>query len=152
MSTAPVDIAVFSKDRRPILVVEVRDGGTYSTVESAVGLRRSLMGHHLLPNVPFFMLATPIQIYLWVGDAAPKANPSYSADAGPVLNSYGSKHTDREKPRRGGALEIVMFSWLSDVASGTRPLSTDSAVDRMLLVSGLYEQIRGGSAEFEVML
>lgn len=152
MSTAPVDVAVFSKDRRPILVVEVRDGGMYSSAESAAGLRRSLVGHDLLPNVPFFMLATPIRIYLWVGDAPPKANPDYSAEAGPVLNSYGSKHTNPDKPRRGGALEIVMFSWLSDVASGSRPLSTDSAVDRMLLESGLYEQIRGGSAEFEVML
>jgi hypothetical protein len=98
------------------------------------------------------MLATPIQIYLWVGDAMPMAYPDYSAGAGPVLDSYGSKHASREKPRRGGALEIVMFSWLSDVASGTRALSTDSAVDRMLLESGLYEQIQGGSAEFEVKL
>lgn len=152
MSTAPADIAVFSKDRRPIQVVEVRDGQMYSTVESAAGLRRSLMAHDLLPTVPFFMLATPLQIYLWVGDATPGANPNYSAGAAPVLDSYGSKHANREKPRRGGALEIVIFSWLSDVASGARALSTDSAVDRMLLESGLHEQIQGGSAEFEVML
>ncbi len=152
MSTAPADIAVFSKDRRPVLIVEVKDSGMYSTAESAAGLRRSLMAHHLLPNVPFFMLATPIQIFLWLGDAHPGAYPNYSATAKPVLDSYGSRHANRGKPVRGGALEIVMFSWLSDIASGARALSADSAVDRMLLESGLYEQIQGGTADFEVKL
>jgi hypothetical protein len=152
MSTAPVDIAVFSKDRRPILAAEVREGKLYSTVESAIGLRRSLMAHQFLPDVPFFMLATPIQIFLWVGGATPGAIPNYSASAEPVMDSYSSKHANRVRPRRGGALEIVIFSWLADVASGIRPLSADSALDRMLLDSGLYDQIRGGSAEFEVKL
>lgn len=152
MSTAPVDIAVFSRDRRPILAVEVREGELYSTVESASGLRRSLMAHHLLPDVPFFMLATPIQIFLWLGDPSPDAIPNYSASAEPVMDSYSSKQANRRRPRRGGALEIVMFSWLADVAIGIRPLSTDSALDRMLLDSGLFEQIRGGSVEFEVQL
>jgi hypothetical protein len=152
MSTAPADIAVFSKDRRPVLVVEVKDSGMYSTVDSAVGLRRSLMAHHLLPNVPFFMLATPIQIFLWHGDAEPGAYPNYSAAAKSVLDAYASRHANRDKPVRGGALEIVMFSWLSDTASRARALSADSAVDRMLLESKLYEQIQGGTADFEVKL
>jgi hypothetical protein len=152
MSPAPADIAVFSKDRRPVLVVEVKDSSMYSTAELAAGLRRSLMAHHLLPDVPFFMLATPIQIFLWRGAAHPGAYPTYSSATKPVLDSYGSRHTNREKPVRGGALEIVMFSWLSDLASGARALSPDSAVDRMLLESGLYEQIQGGAADFEVKL
>jgi hypothetical protein len=152
MSTAPADIAVFSRDRRPILIVEVEDSVNYATAESAARLRRGLMGHGLLPDVPFFMLATPIQIFLWHGDAVPDAHPGYSAGAQPVLASYGSSRAHREQPVRGGALEIVVFSWLSDLASGARPLSPDSEVDRMLLGSGLYEQIRGGTADFEVQL
>src|SRR5882757_7747345 len=152
MSPAPADIAVFSKNRRPVLVVEVRDNTMYSTAESAAGLRRSLMSHQLVPDVPFLMLATPIQIFLWRGDAHPDAHPNYSAVAKPVLDSYGSRHRNREKPGRGGALEIVIFSWLSDLASGARALLPDSEVDRMLLNSGLYEQIQGGTADFEVKL
>ena len=120
--------------------------------EAAAGLRRGLMAHDLLPDVPFFILATPIQIFLWHGDAHPGAYPKYSAVAQPVLASYGSRRTNREKPVRGGALEIVVFSWLSDLASGARPLSPDSEVDRMLLESGLYEEIKGGTADFEVQL
>lgn len=152
MSTAPADIAVFSKDRRPVLVVEVKGSGMYPTARSAAELRRSLMAHDLLPDVPFFMLATPIHIFLWRGDAAPSADPNYSAGAKPILDSYGSRHPNRDTPFRGGALEIVMFSWLSDLASGARALSPDSDVDRMLLESGLYEQIQGGAADFEVKL
>jgi hypothetical protein len=45
-----------------------------------------------------------------------------------------------------------MFSWLSDLASGARALAPGSEVDRMLLESGLYEQIQGGTADFEVKL
>jgi len=152
MSPALADIAVFSKDRRPVLVVEVKDSSMYSTAESAAGLRRSLMAHHFLPDVPFFMLATPIQISLWRGDAHAGAYPNYSAAAKAVLDSYSSRHANRDKPVRGGALEIVMFSWLSDLASGVCALSPDSEVDRMLVESGLYERIRGGTADFDVML
>jgi hypothetical protein len=152
MSTAPADIAVFSKDRRPVLIVEVRDSDVHSTAESAAGLRRSLLAHHLLPDAPFFMLATRIQLFLWRGDAHSNAYPWYSAAARSVLDSYGSRHANRGKPFRGGALEIVMFSWLSDLASGVRAPSPDSEADRVLLESGLYEQIRGGTADFEVML
>jgi hypothetical protein len=152
MSTAPVDIAVFSKDRRPVLVIEVKDTEIYATAEAATALRRSLMAHQLLPNVPFFMLATPIQIFLWLDDAKPDAYPNYSAAANPILDAYTSRRANREKAVRGGALEIVIFSWLSDVGRGAPALSADSAVDRMLLESGLYEQIQGGSADFDVKL
>jgi hypothetical protein len=152
MSTAPADIVVFSKNRRPILVVEVKGSNMYSTAQSAAELRRNLMGHDLLPDAPFFMIATPIQIFLWHGDAPPGAYPNYSATAKPILDSYGSRHANHQKPVRGGALEIVLFSWLSDLASGARALSPDSEVDRMLLESGLYEQIQGGTADFEVKL
>jgi hypothetical protein len=152
MSTAPVDIAVFSKDRRPALIVEVKDGVMYSTAESAVGLRRSLMAHHLLPDAPFFMVATPIRFFLWRGDADPSAHPLYSASAEPVMESYGSRRANREVPHRGGALEIVLFFWLSDLTMGARTLPLGSELDRVLLDSGLYEQIRGGNADFDVEL
>jgi hypothetical protein len=152
MSTAPVDIAVFSKDRRPALIVEVKDGGLYSTAESAVGLRRCLMAHHLLPDAPFFMLATPIRFFLWRGDADPSAHPLYSASAKPVMESYTSRYVNRTEPRYGGALEIVLFFWLSDLTMGARTLPPDSELDRALLESGLYEQIRGGNADFDVEL
>ncbi len=152
MSTAPVDIAVFSKDRRPILIVEVKNSGMYATPQSAANLRRSLIRHHLLPDAPFFMVATPIQIFLWRNDAPPEDSPNYSATAKPILDAYGSRHANRQKATRGGALEIVLFSWLSDIASGARALSPDSEVDRILVESGLYEQIQGGTADFEVKL
>jgi len=152
MSAAPADIAVFSKDRRPVLAVDVRDSGMYPTAESAAELRRSLISHDLLPEVPFFMLATPVRIFLWLRGARPDDKPQYSAAANRVLDSYGSTHRNREPPVRGGALEIVVFSWLSDVARGALSLSPDSEVDRLLLDSGLFEQMKDGTADFDVQL
>jgi hypothetical protein len=152
MSAAKADIAVFSKDRRPVLAVDVRDSGIYATAESAAELRRSLIAHDLLPEAPFFMLATPVRIFLWLCEARPDAQPQYSAPAKHVLDSYGSTRRNRESPARGGALEIVIFFWLSDVARGARSLSADSELDRLLLDSGLFAQMKDGTADFEVQL
>lgn len=151
MSSAPVDLAVFSKDRRPILVVDVR-GQRQSTAQLATGLRRNMLAHGLLPLSPYFMIATPVQLFLWRGNADASSLPEFTASAKPVLDAYGSKHSIDEGSVRGGALEIVFFSWLSDVASGLRSLSPDSEPDRLLLKSGLYEQIRDGTVDFEVRL
>lgn len=152
MNIAPTDIAVFSRDRRPILVIEVEKGVHYATAEMAAQLRRGFIRHGLLPNVPFFMVATPIQMFLWHGDALPDAHPEYSAGTQPILESYAGSRAHREQPFRYGASEIVFFFWIADIASGVRRLSSDSELDRMLLESGLYEQIKGGSADFDVPL
>lgn len=152
MSTAPADIAVFSKDRRPILVVEVKDSTAYIVPQAAADLRRNLLAHGLLADVPFFMLATAVQVFLWPKDVAPDDRPQFSAATKSVLDAYGSKRPMPEKSRRGGALEIVTFSWLSDLASEVRAPSADSDADRMILESGLYDQIKGGAADFDVRL
>jgi hypothetical protein len=149
---APADIVVFSKEKRPILVVEVKDTSLYSTPQDASSLRRNLIAHQLLSGGRFFMLATARQIFLWSNDARPDAPPNFAATAKSVLDAYGSRGPARDNNNRGGALEIVYFSWLSDLVSGIRRPSPDSESDRLVLDSGLYEQIRGGSAEFEVTL
>lgn len=149
---APADIVVFSKEKRPVLVVEVKDTSRYSTIQDASSLRRNLMAHELLSGGDFFMLATPIQMFLWSNDALPEAAPNFTATAKAILDAYGSRRPARDKGNRGGALDIVYFSWLSDLVSGVRKPTRDSESDRLLLDSGLYEQIRGGSAEFEVTL
>jgi hypothetical protein len=153
MSTAPVDIAVFSKNRRPILIVDVKGGNACSTVEFATGVRSGLLKHRLLPDAPFFMLATSTQIFLWRGDADPDAHANYSGTTEPILDVYTLRRTNRDRAAiRSGSLEIVMFFWLSDVADGVLTLSPDSEVQRMLLESGVYEQIQGGAADFDVQL
>lgn len=151
-STAQADIVVFSRDKRPILVVELKDTGAYTTPESAAGVRRSLMAHGLLPDAPFFMLVTPIKQFLWPKIAAPHDLPGFTAPSTSILDHYAAPRPSRPKQGRGGALEIVIFSWLSDLASGIRSPSRDSPADQMLVESGVYQQIRGGTADFEVQL
>jgi hypothetical protein len=152
MSIAPVDIAVFSKDRRPMLIVDVKNGSVYGTAEAAVGVRSSLIEHGFLPDIPFFMLATTIQIFLWCGDAEPEAYPNYSATTNPIFDSYGMERGSRERSGYDSALDIVFFWWLSDLMRGAWPLSADSEVGRMLLDSGLHTRIQDGTADFDVML
>jgi hypothetical protein len=152
MTTSTADIAVFSKDKRPVLTVEVKDTSAYTTPESAAGVRRNLIMHGLLPKASFFMLATPVQLHLWPVSAGPEARPAFTAAARSVLDHYASHRPDGSTRRGGGALEIVIFSWLSNIVSGIRSPSADSDADRMLLESGVYKQIQGGTADFEVQL
>jgi len=151
MSTASADIVVFSKERRPVLVVDVRGGSMYDTVESAAGLLRSLLAHQLLPSAPFFMLATPTQLFLWPRDGTSDDVPKFAAATKAVLDNYGSKRLQTDR-LRSGALEFVIFFWLADLASGVRSPSPVSAADRMLLESGLFTYIQGGTADFDVEL
>lgn len=151
-STAQADIVVFSRDKRPILIVEVKDTGAYTTPESAAGVRRSLMAHSLLPDAPFFMLVTAFDLFLWPKNLAPRDPPGFTASSLSILNHYASHRSNRVKPGRGGALDIVIFSWLSDLASGIRSPSADSPADHMLIESGVYQQIQGGTADYEVQL
>lgn len=151
-STARADIVVFSKDKRPILVVDVKDTRAYTTRESAAGVRRSLITHGLLPDTPFFVFATRSQLFLWPQNVDPRDPPGFTAAIDSILDDYASHRPNRPKTSRGGALEIVIFSWLSDLASGIRSPSPGSPADHMLLESGVYEQIQGGTVDFEVQL
>lgn len=148
---ARADIVFFSTDKRPVLVVEVKDTQLYPTAREAAALRRNLMAHGLLPAGRFFMLATPVQVFIWPDDAAIGALPPYSASATSILDVYGAPKVNAGRGR-GGALEIVIFLWLSDLAAGARKPVKTSEVDQIVVESGLYDQILGGSADFEVGL
>jgi hypothetical protein len=151
MSASPSDIVVFSKQRRPVLVVDVRNSGLCDTAESAADLRRRLLAHRLVPDIPFLMIATPVQLSLWLQGANADDLPKFTAPTKAILDRYGPRCPKPESVRRE-ALQIGIFFWLSGLADGLRTLSSDSIVDRMLLDSGLYVQIQSGTAEFDVIL
>ena len=62
------DIAVFSRDYRITLVVEVK-GQKHATDEWAAKLRRNLLAHDMIPPSQYFLLALPDHFYLWKENA-----------------------------------------------------------------------------------
>jgi hypothetical protein len=151
-ATGPADIAVFSKDRRLILIMEVKDGGREMTAQYAAALRHNWIGHGNLPVTPFFMIATRFHIFLWRGEAELGALPSYSATTTPIVTAYCPTITRMRRWRVCGGLDFAMFFWLADIMDERRPLSADSDTDRVLLDSGLFDEIKGGKLDLDVLL
>ncbi len=77
-----VDIAVYSRDDKLQLVVEVKNR-VKATASWAAHMRRNMVAHLDMPRSPFFLLALPDHFYLWRGLAAPLdiAPPDYASTA-----------------------------------------------------------------------
>jgi len=152
MSTAPADIAVFSKDRRPVLVVEVKVAGCTPLPNRQRDCAAALWHTTSCPTCHFLCWPRRFKYSYGAVTRLQVLIRNYSAGAKPVLGSYGSRHANRDKPFRGGALEIVMFSWLSDLRAGHVRYRLIRTWTACCSSRGLYEQIQGGAADFEVKL
>ncbi|HEU4624181.1 MAG TPA: hypothetical protein VFS52_05420 [Steroidobacteraceae bacterium] len=142
------DIVVYSQDKRRVLVVEVKEGKEPDP-EHTAGLRRTLIAHDLLPHAPFFLLAYRTRLFLWRQETKPGEPPDYSASAAPILDDYASSFLKAGSPLRESGLQLIIFAWLADLASGARVPHPDSEPDRMSVESGLWGDIRLGDVQFE---
>lgn len=149
MRTRP-DIVVDSALGRTILLVECKRSKD-SSPEVAARLRQGLLADSALPaeDDAFFMMAFPNVIYLWVPGSAPGAPPSHSAPAKSVLREYLGRIADQPGGPREESLELAIASWLSDLTANLRGPAKTSEADQMLVVSGLYDKMRGAYVRTE---
>ncbi len=134
------DIAVYDKDERLRLVVDVKN---YSykhegAVEQwATRIRRNLVRHAAVPIYVYFLLAVyPAPFYLWLPDDAPDAPPRFAIDVQaqmPLLQE--SKTSDYEQQ------VDAIHAWLVSLLDGP---AEEAAPQAWLHESGLYEAMRGG--------
>lgn len=143
------DIVAYSPDHRRVLVVECKGGGEMSP-ENAALLRRNLLTHNLIPDAPYFLLAVPNGFFLWLDKTPADQPPDFFASAKSVLRDYLGKHAEA-LGTRGESLQLVLVSWLGDLASAIRQPDPNSEADQMLVKSGLYDKIRFGEVKSEVL-
>ena len=135
----------YSRNRTPVLVVECI-GGNEESLEDAARLRRNLLAHDLIPGAPYFLLAFGMRLFLWLEGAPAGQLPDFSASARSVLQNYLRKDADGVNR---DILDLLVVSWLDELAIAIRQPDPNSAADRMLLESGLYEKIRFGRVRLE---
>jgi hypothetical protein len=145
------DIAVLSSAGWPALIVECK-GGNEVSAEGAARFRRNLLAHELVPDVPFYMLAYPNYLYLWKRESAPDSLPDFQAPSASILKDYAPRLSTHPSNVQGSSLELVMLSWLSDLAAGIRGPNPTFAAEQMLLDSGLYKIIRDGKVTSRLAL
>jgi hypothetical protein len=142
-----VNLVFESRKRRRLLLVECKWALRYPP-EQAATFREDLLQNWDL-DAPFFMLAFTNGLYLWKREAPPDALPDFTVSPESIWQAYlASSWVDREAIR-AECIEIAMHFWLNDHACGIRKLNPLSEPDRMLEQSGLYEQMRGGTARFD---
>jgi hypothetical protein len=142
------DIAAYSPNRELVLLVEVK-WSKDSSQEGAVFFRRNLRNHGMLTDGPHFLLANRNNLFLWKGSSGPDAEPDFRGPAKPVLKKYLGDIAETEVGAGPESVELAFKLWLTDLARGSQLPDPESAADRMLVDSGLYQQIKGGEVRRE---
>lgn len=134
------DIAVYDKDERLRLVVDVKN---YSYKHEgdpeqwAMRIRRNLVRHAAVPIYVYFLLAIyPAPFFLWGADEASEAPPHYRFDV------------QAEMPRLHESKDISDYQQQVDAVSAWLTALMNAPVEAepsaWLHESGLYEAIQGG--------
>jgi hypothetical protein len=150
-----VDIAVYSADRKLVLVVEVKKKpkGKVITGRWAAQVHRNLLVHSGIPIAPYFLLVAPPDLmFLWERGNSPDSErePDFEVNAKELLDPY----VNRLSPLRGSMdeyyySELVVSTWLKDLVD-SEPQS--EAMPKWLQDSGLYAAIKTGTVVMQVAL
>ena len=149
LTSREVDFGAYDDHGRAVLLVEAKSLRQTSEVWAA-RFRRDLMAHGALPKAPFFLIATPERLYFWRQDhsGSNEEPPQYTMDATKQLRPYFEKF--KQTPEKIGreVLELILFSWLVDLAeSGQLRAKQDSSL-KWLSDAGLLDSLN--SARIEV--
>ncbi|HEU4410648.1 MAG TPA: hypothetical protein VFS43_35665 [Polyangiaceae bacterium] len=113
--TAQTDLVVHDAAQRPRLLVEVKRRGTVSPAEAAS--LRAFYLDRVGVRAPF-LLVTLAAISLWPASAPADAEPEFAFDAREELAPYFAGLGAAPHEIEPGAFEMLVFSWLSDLAEG----------------------------------
>jgi hypothetical protein len=140
--TRDVDFVAYDERGQALLLVEVK--GSHETSELwATRFRRNMLAHGTLPPSRFFLIATRERMYFWrQDDPSPKEEPpQFTMDAAKELKPYFDKFGQTPEKTSGQALELIVFSWLNDLAGFGQSRATQDASLSWLSESGLLEAL-----------
>jgi hypothetical protein len=142
------DIAILDKQGVPTALVEVKSKlGT--TPDWAAALRRDLAAHGIMPDARFFVLATPDRFYFWIDKTTSPvaALPDFSFEPDAALRPYYDEVGIRPDELAETSLELLIASWLSELARGSGAERVPDEAHSWLRDSGFLAAIRGGRLE-----
>jgi hypothetical protein len=140
-----LDLAVYNSADELVLLVEVKTKLKVSS-EWAARLRRNILAHGTLPKSKFFLLALPDKFYLWkdLSNTLAEIEPTYTIDAQSILAPYFEQAGVTADQISGESFELIIASWLSEIAHSNKRLERNSDSQNWLIESGLYTAIAGG--------
>ena len=148
------DVAVYSTDKKPLLVVEVKrkPKDNKNMREWATRIHRNLITHSGVPSAPYFLLAVlPGRLYLWKDNdpfSFDKA-PDYEIEAEEVLEPYLEQLSLPLENASEYQLEALMSSWLKDIVSSNQLTNTPQT---WLQDSGLLNTVKDGAVVMQARI
>jgi hypothetical protein len=146
--TREVDLVAYDDRGQPVLLVEVKS--THQTSERwAARFRSNLLAHRTLPNAPFFLIATPDHLYFWrQNEPSPNEEPpQFTLNAIDELKPYFEKFQQAPEKTSGQAMQLILFSWLVDLAETGELRAKQNTSLRWLSESGLLDAMKSARIE-----
>jgi hypothetical protein len=136
------DLIAYDNAGRVILLGEVKSRvGT--SEQWAASFRRNMLAHGTLPRALFFLIATPERMYFWKQNHSSVTDepPEFTIDAAKEFKPYFDRLEKTPQKIGEEALELLVLSWLTDIArTGDARAKKDPSV-RWLSESGLIDSL-----------
>ncbi|HXA66993.1 MAG TPA: hypothetical protein VNV82_17680 [Bryobacteraceae bacterium] len=144
-----IDLIAYDYAGHAILVGEVKSRVGTSEQWAAL-FRRNMLAHGILPRALFFLIATPERIYFWKQDKPGISDepPAFTIDVAKEFKQYFEKLGKAPQAIGEQALELLVLSWLTDIARTGKARVKEDASMRWLADSGFIESLE--HARFEM--
>jgi hypothetical protein len=110
------DLALRDTSGRLVAIVEIKNATRLSR-DLATGFRRNLVAHTFLPEESAFLLLSQDRGFIWKKDKrALESEPDDEFSMQAVVEHYAPTFSGRRLAER--ELEMVVYSWLSDIING----------------------------------
>ena len=143
-----VDFVAYDDCGHLILLGEVK-GRRGISDQWAARFRRNMLAHGTLPNAPFFFIATPEHLYFWRQDRSLSGDepPEFTIDAKNELKPYFEKSSQTPETISERGLELVVLSWLTDIARSGKARAKHDPSIRWLFDTGLIDALQKARIE-----
>lgn len=145
---AAIDFIAYDPKGRIVLLAEAKSRRGTSEVWAAK-FRRNMLAHGMLPKSKYFLIATPERIYGWNEDnlSTDEVLPQFTIDARKALAGYFTRLNQDPVNIGPEAFELLILSWLNDIAGSTEYNGELDPSVKSLSDSGLLTSLRQAQIE-----
>lgn len=141
MNTFVPDLVIKDDKGKPVAVVEVKSRYNLST-DVATEIRRNMLARGLPAQIPYFLLLSQDDGYLWKGSdrSNPDTPPMYHFPMSSVIHRYSLKKPEQRLYET--ELELLALQWLANLIA--KQQETTEEPEKTLAQAGFNDSIKNG--------
>jgi hypothetical protein len=137
-----IDVIAYDQAGGVVLLAEA-NSRVGTSAEWAARFRRNMVAHGTLPSAQFFLIATRERMYFWKQDGPGGLDepPEFTIDVTREFKPYFDKLEKTAQGVSDQALELLVLTWLTDIARTGDAKSKRDPSMRWLSESGLIDSL-----------